>query len=34
MGAGELRTELSAAEPVDRFEIAALGGLALAQQRP
>jgi hypothetical protein len=28
VGAGEFRTELGAAEPVDRFAVAALGGLA------
>jgi hypothetical protein len=34
MRAGELGTEMSPAQPIDRFEVELLGGGAVAQQRP
>jgi hypothetical protein len=34
MRTGEVRTELSAAQPVDRLAIEVVGGGAVAQQRP
>ena len=34
LGPGELGSQRGAAEPVDRFGVALLGGLSLGQQRP
>ena len=34
VGTGQLQAELGAAEPVDRLAVQAVGGLAVAQQRP